>query len=199
MHIASEGFHPNTFTTREAGIIKKAMSLIEEKRLRAAPLLYFFEDFQRYLVLRFAGLTNEQGHVLYLNINRELLAAESEFFGHQSGVTFDLRKITLRAITLGAEHVVFAHNHPGGNVEPSDADLRHLEWSERSLAPLNINVLDSYVVTANGITSIKAARKSMEEARMAQYRSESEQRSLARKAKLAATRARKEAEKGMKA
>lgn len=199
MHITSEDLHPNEFTAREAGVIKKAIALIEEKRLRGRPLMYYFEDFQRYLIMRFAGLTNEQGHVLYLNIDRELLGAEKEFFGNQSSVTFDLRKIALRAITLGAEHVVFAHNHPSGNPQPSDADLRHLDWSEKALAPLSINVLDSYVVTAHGITSIKAERKRNQEEEMQRWVADNERRTVERRAKLAATRARKAAEKGVRA
>jgi DNA repair protein RadC len=190
MHITPNGFHPSTFTAREASIIKKALNLIEEKRLRDVPLLHYFEDFQWYLMLRFAGLTNEQGHVLYLNINRELLSAETEFFGNQSAVTFDLRKIALRAITLGAEHVVFAHNHPNNNPAPSAADLRHLDWSEKALAPLSINVLDSYVVTAHGITSIKKIRKENQDADMQRRieveRQRTEERRARREAKKAA-------------
>lgn len=186
---------PSVFTTEESSVIKQALSIIEEKRLRDSPVLYYFEDFQRYLVLRFAGLTNEQGHVLYLDINRRLLSAETEFFGHQSAVQWDMRKVVLRAITLGAEHVVFAHNHPNDNPTPSEGDLRHLDWSVKALQPLNINLLDSYVVTSRRITSIKDHQKQLEEARWAQRRAEDERRSIERRAKMAATRARKAAER----
>jgi len=192
-HDAAASIFPSAFTTSESEVIKKALSIIEEKRLREAPILYYFEDFQRYLVLRFAGLTNEQGHVLYLDINRHLLAAETEFFGHQSAVSWDMRKVVMRAITLGAEHVVFAHNHPTDNPTPSENDLRHLDWSVKALQPLNINLLDSYVVTSRCITSIKNYQKQLEEDRWAQRRAEDERRSAERRAKMAATRAAKRA------
>lgn len=191
---ASAPIFPSAFTPRESAVIKKALGIIEERRLRDAPLLYFFDDFQRYLVLRFAGLTNEQGHVLYLDINRRLLAAETEFIGDQSSVaSWDIRKVVLRAITLGAEHVVFAHNHPSENPIPSEDDLRHLDWSIKALQPLKINLLDSYVVTSNGITSIRGHQKRIEEARWAERAADAERRSAERRAKIAATRARKAA------
>lgn len=190
---ASASIHPSAFTTQEAEVIKKALNIIEERRLREAPILHYFEDFQRYLVLRFAGLTNEQGHVLYLNIDRRLIAAETEFFGHQSSVAWDMRKIVMRAITLGAEHVVFAHNHPSDNPTPSDGDLRHLAWSEAALRPLNINLLDSYVVTSRRITSIKDFLKQQEEAEQRRRVAEYEHRSAERRAKIAATKAAKRA------
>lgn len=184
---------PSVFTAEESSVIKQALSIIEEKRLRDAPVLYYFEDFQRYLVLRFAGLTNEQGHVLYLDINSRLLAAETEFFGHHRSVSWDMRKIVMRATTLGAEHVVFAHNHPSDNPTPSGGDLRHLAWSEAALRPLNINLLDSYVVTSRRITSIKDFLKQREEAEQRRRVAEYERRSAERRAKIAATKAAKRA------
>lgn len=185
---------PNVFTTSETALITCALNLIEEKRLKLAPVLHYMQDFERYLRLRFAGLTNEQGHTLYLNINRELLCAETEFFGDQKSVSWDIRKTVARAIQLGAEFVVVAHNHPNNNASPSDADLTHLAWFERTLEPLKITLLDSFVVTASTVTSIKTVRQQNKEreerelsAHYAREREEKRARRAARKAaKLAA-------------
>lgn len=197
---------PSVFTTHESSLIHQALSLIEQKRLRTAPVLYYFEDFERYLVLRFAGLANEQGHVLYLNINQELLAAETEFWGNQRSVTWDMRKVVLRAITLGAEYVVFAHNHPSERGTPSEEDIRHLTWSEDALRPLSIQLLDSYVVTSRGIVSIKhyrqhqaeveaRKRKLAEEMAARKRLEEYDRRRTERGDKIRAGRARKAAER----
>lgn len=184
------------FTTNETSIISMALNLLEEKKLRKGPVLRDMQEFARYLVLRFAGLSNEQGHVLYLNINHELLSADTEFLGNQSSVQWDMRRVVLRAITLGAEHVVFAHNHPGGNQEPSADDIRHLDFSERVLSPLGINLLDSFTVTSSAITSIKGARKANREAELEKDRREIIRRSDERRAKRAATKAAKQADLG---
>lgn len=96
---------PSVFSTHEESIIFAALDLIEEKRLKRGPALLNKDDFRRYLMLRFAGLTYEQGHVLYLNIDHRLLAAEVEFFGSQNSVAWDMRKVVARALSLGAEHV----------------------------------------------------------------------------------------------
>lgn len=187
--------NPSVFTTREASIISKALGIIEDRCLRNGPVLYYFDDFQRYLVMRFAGLVNEQGHCLYLDYNCRLLAAETEFFGNQGSVTWDMRKIVSKAINLGAEHVVFAHNHPGGSSTPSDADVRHLVWAAGVLEHLNINLLDSYVVTHKGITSIKKYRLLLEEAKQRERMQEYERRDAERQAKRKANRAAKLAAK----
>lgn len=185
---------PSVFSTHEESIIFAALDLIEEKRLkREGGFLLEEGDFRRYLMLRFAGLTYEQGHVLYLNNSRQLLAAEVEFFGNQNSVTWDMRKVVARALALGAEHLVFAHNHPNDSMLPSEQDLQHLDWAVSALKPLNINLLDSYVVTSFGITSIKDRKRRLDEAYQAERHEEYERRSAARKAKIAATKAAKRA------
>lgn len=180
---------PNVFTTSEAALINCALNLIEEKRLKLAPVLYYMQDFECYLRLRFAGLTNEQGHTLYLNINRELLSAETEFFGDQKSVSWDIRKTVSRAIQLGADFVVLAHNHPTNNPTPSEADLIHLEWMERTLAPLKITLLDSFVVTASTVTSIKTVRQQKREIEDREYADRRNSDRAERSARNMATRA----------
>lgn len=189
---------PSVFTTNEAALINCALNLIEEKRLKQAPVLYYMQDFERYLRLRFAGLTNEQGHTLYLNVNRELLSAEVEFFGDQKSVSWDIRKTVARAIQLGAEYVVVAHNHPNNNPQPSDADLQHLAWLEMVLEPLKLTLLDSFVVTASTVTSIKTVRTQNEERKQREqserWAKEREERSARYRATRAANQAKKAAQ-----
>jgi len=182
---------PSVFTLRESNTIRKALSIIEAKRLRDAPVLYYFEDFERYLVLRFAGLVHEEFHVLYLDSGRRLLAAEVAATGDQKSVSPNYRHIAFRAIGLGADYVVVAHNHPSDSQTPSDADVDALQWSERALGWLNIGLLDSFVVTSQGITSIKKYRQLKEEMVRREREGEWERRSEERRAKLAATRAAK--------
>lgn len=190
---ASAPVSPSVFTACEARTIKKALSIIEAKRLKEAPLLYYFEDFERYLILRFAGLLVEEFHVLYLDSSRRLLAAEAVAVGDQKSVTPNFRHVAYRAIGLGADSVVVAHNHPNDCPTPSDADLNQLQWAERALGWLNIALLDSYVVTSKRITSIKKHRERVQEFEQRERMAEYERRSAERKAKMAATRAAKRA------
>lgn len=179
---------PSVFSTHEESIIFAALDLIEEKRLKRGDVLLNENDFRRYLMLRFAGLTYEQGHVLYLNSNHQLLAAEVEFFGNQNSVMWDMRKVVARALALGAEHLVFAHNHPNDNMQPSEQDLQHLDWATSALQPLNISLVDSYVVTSWGITSIKGCKRRLDEAQLAERGAEFGRRSVGRGAKIATTK-----------
>lgn len=195
----------SVLTDYEAATVRRAMRIIERRRLKDAPLLYYFEDFERYLMLRFAGLTNEQHHVLYVDINRRLLEAQIAARGNHKSVSYDLRPIVHKAISLGADAVVFAHNHPNDNPTPSEQDVRNLRHCEKALTSMQIGLLESYVVTSRGITGIREYREQQEERdwrkreaekeRQRKERYERNKESYARAAKKrAATMARKKAE-----
>lgn len=67
-----------------------------------------------------------------------------------------LRLIAADAIALGASHVVMAHNHPGGEAEPSAADLSATRRLAQALDALGIRLVDHLVLGGGEITSLRA-------------------------------------------
>lgn len=147
-------------TPGETKLVDRALRVLEAKRLKKLPLLDNKEDLAHYLELRFAGLAIEQRHVLYLDQDGKLLEAETEAIGNQKQVMGSVRHVVQRALVLGADKVVFAHNHPTGNQTPSQADVMSLDYYEKLLGELSITLLDSFVVVPGWITSIKDYRQS---------------------------------------
>jgi DNA repair protein RadC len=56
-----------------------------------------------------------------------------------------------------AAAVIFAHNHPSGELQPSDADLRIHEQLAESGKILGLRVLDHVIVTRKGYFSFQEA------------------------------------------
>lgn len=152
-------YQPSALSDSEAKVVENALAIIEKRRLRNKPVLGDHYTLSSYLRLRFAGLNNEQMHILYLDAGFQLIEARAEFFGNQSSVEFNIRQCIFHAFLLGAPSVVFAHNHPGDNLNPSDEDIAHFEKCERILKHVGVNLLDSFVVTSRGVTSIKVMQK----------------------------------------
>ena len=59
------------------------------------------------------------------------------------------REVAKMALTLGADGVVLAHNHPGGTVRPSQADLKLTRGHERT------QLLGDLPVQALGLDSLQ--------------------------------------------
>ncbi len=62
------------------------------------------------------------------------------------------REIVKVALSLNAAAVIFAHNHPSGNPNPSNNDIKLTERLIEILEPLRIDVLDHLVVGSRVIS-----------------------------------------------
>ena len=81
------------------------------------------EDVLEYLSLSMSNLKEEAFKVIYLNSANVVLAAEDLFKGTIDQSAVYPREIIKRAFELNASGLIFVHNHPSGNLEPSQYDL----------------------------------------------------------------------------
>jgi DNA repair protein RadC len=59
------------------------------------------------------------------------------------------REVAKTALALGADGVVLAHNHPGGTVKPSQADMKLTRTLQEALALIDVTVRD-HIIVAQG-------------------------------------------------
>jgi DNA repair protein RadC len=83
---------------------------------------------------------------LFLDNRHQVLRYEELFNGTIDGASVHPREVVRRALELGAAAVIFAHNHPSGVTEPSQADLRITQRLKDALALMDIRVLDHIIV-----------------------------------------------------
>lgn len=100
----------------------------------------FFDDYMEY---------KEAFHVAYLTRENRVLAVIRVSEGGLSSTVVDARQVMQPAILLNAGCMILAHNHPSGNLKPSDAD-RNLTNKIREAAKLfDIELLDHIILTAD--------------------------------------------------
>jgi DNA repair protein RadC len=73
--------------------------------------------------------------------------------GGISGASADVRIVFAAALKANATGIILAHNHPSGQLVPSDADKYVTENMREAGKVLNIRVLDHLIVTAEGFCS----------------------------------------------
>lgn len=110
---------------------------------------------------RFAALHREAGQermlALYLRRDGSVIDEDWTDSAQAGGVDVPVRHIAARALVMGAEAIVLAHNHPGGDPNPSQQDLLATTRLERALFPFAIRVADHVIVGAGGLFSFRAA------------------------------------------
>lgn len=99
-----------------------------------------------FLAAQLRHLGHEEFAALFLDTQHRVIRFESLFRGTLDSASVYPREVARRALELGAGAVIFAHNHPSGVAEPSDADRRITERLKTALELFDIRVLDHFVV-----------------------------------------------------
>jgi DNA repair protein RadC len=88
----------------------------------------------------------EQMVVMYLSQCNEMLALYRSSSGGITGTVVDIRLILCVALKVAAVAMIIAHNHPSGNLKPSNADME-LTLKLRDAANLmDIKLLDHLII-----------------------------------------------------
>lgn len=99
----------------------------------------------------------EEFWVLALNPQKDLLAAECLFRGTVDVCLFHPRDIFRFAYRHNASTLIVAHNHPSGNLEPSDRDREVTLQLVRAARILQVPVVDHLILAGESYFSFLAA------------------------------------------
>jgi DNA repair protein RadC len=122
-------------------------------RLSGQDVLTSPEATRDYLKLRLYGSPHEIFACLFLDNRHRVIVYEELFRGTIDGASVHPREVVRRVIETNAAAVIFAHNHPSGVAEPSQADLRITQRLKEALALIDVRVLDHIIVGDGAGTS----------------------------------------------
>jgi DNA repair protein RadC len=96
----------------------------------------------------------ESFFILTLNNSNNVTGYAKISQGGITGTVVDKRIIAKYAVDNLATAVIIAHNHPSGATNFSDSDIRISKEVKAALKMLDITLLDSLVITAEGYSSM---------------------------------------------
>ena len=91
--------------------------------------------------------------VVLLDAQNRVLASEEMFRGTLTQTSVYPREVVKTALRHNAAGVIFAHNHPSGVTEPSQADQLLTSNLKQALALVDIKVLDHFIVAGGSALS----------------------------------------------
>jgi DNA repair protein RadC len=104
-----------------------------------------------YLRLHLSGLAHEVFFALWLDAQNRLILAEELFRGTLTHTSVYPREVVKRALTHNAAAIIFAHNHPSGSADASDADKELTRRLKKALALIDVKVLDHFIVAGKSV------------------------------------------------
>ena len=99
-----------------------------------------------YLSAQLRGYSYEVFACLFLDNQHRVILLEEMFRGTIDGASVYPREVAKRALFHNAAAVIFAHNHPSGINEPSQADKHITEKLKQGLDLFDIRVLDHFII-----------------------------------------------------
>jgi len=134
-------------------IIHQALQILS-RRICNGQSLTSSKDTKDYLKLKLGTLQREVFAVLFLTNQHSVIAYEEMFQGTLDGAAVYPREVVKRALHHNAAAVIFAHNHPSGVCEPSNADVSITSRLKDALNLIETRVLDHIVVGFDEVISL---------------------------------------------
>ncbi len=110
------------------------------------PLLQSSKQAAEIVIPLLRDLNHEVFCVLYLNQASRLLRHEIVSSGGLTGTVADIRIILKNALLHNANQLIVAHNHPSGNLQPSNADKELTRKLRDAATSMDIKLLDHLIV-----------------------------------------------------
>jgi DNA repair protein RadC len=128
-------------TALELGKRRKIEEVIDRKKIESSKDV--FQIFSSIV----GDLPYEEFWILLLNRSNRIIGRTKISQGGISGTVTDIRIILKIALDNMASSIILCHNHPSGNLIPSDSDVSITEKLKEGGKLMDINVLDHIIVS----------------------------------------------------
>ena len=120
---------------RKRALIKKDLNQIRSSSDANDLILPYFID-----------LNHEEFFCIFLNRANKVLKVDQISKGGVSGTVTDVRIIFKNAVLVTASGVIVAHNHPSGNLNPSESDVKITRKIKEAGEILDVQLLDHLII-----------------------------------------------------
>lgn len=134
-------------TSLEIGRRKALQQALKKEKISSS------KDAYNILQPIIGDLMIEEFWVIYLSRSNKILSKEKISQGGITGTMVDNRLIFKHAIELNAVSLIISHNHPSGNIQPSNSDIQITHEIKKAGNLLNITLIDHLIVTQTSFFS----------------------------------------------
>jgi DNA repair protein RadC len=94
-----------------------------------------------------SDLIHEEFWVLFLNRSNKVIGKYKLSQGGLSGTVTDVRVVMKKSIEFLASGIIVCHNHPSGNINPSESDTKVTQKIKEAGSIMDIQLLDHVIIS----------------------------------------------------
>ncbi|MEP4533598.1 MAG: DNA repair protein RadC [Cyclobacteriaceae bacterium] len=125
----------------------------KETETTKKPVIKSSEQAYEYLKPEMLDLAHEEFWVILLKRNNEIIRKDRISIGGVSGTVVDAKIIMRKALDELASNIILMHNHPSGNLKPSQSDIQLTKKLKEAGRLMDIPILDHIIFTDQGFFS----------------------------------------------
>lgn len=110
------------------------------------------EDILRRIWTHHMGYV-EEFFALFVNCSNRVMGWAKISMGGQNGTVADPKVIFQVALKANASHIILAHNHPSGNLEPNQTDIALTQKMKNAGTLLDLPILDHLILSSESYYS----------------------------------------------
>lgn len=122
---------------------------LEEKSNYNRQLIDGVKTVADYFAAKFLYETNESVYALFLDNKNGVIDCRLISSGIVNATDICIRQLAETSLRCGASSIILAHNHPDGNIKPSNEDIQSTGSIKKALGLVGVTLLD-HVVVGNG-------------------------------------------------
>ena len=123
-----------------------------QPQINDAKIISSSEDAYNILIEHFPKNTialQERFVALYLNRANQFLGVYQLSKGGITGTVVDIKILLSIALKIAASNIIIAHNHPSGNLKPSNADIELTNRIVKACSYIDVILLDHLIISPN--------------------------------------------------
>nr|WP_298930713.1 JAB domain-containing protein [uncultured Erythrobacter sp.] len=101
-------------------------------------------------------IQRERFHAIFLDSRRAYITDAAMGAGRSAFLKLRMRDLFGKALSVGAQGLIIAHNHPSGDCRPSEIDIKATHRLNEIGQALDIELLDHLIITETALYSMRA-------------------------------------------
>lgn len=136
-------------------LLREIMAYCLKERYKHQSIISHRRDIEEYLRFHFGHRRDEYVAALFLDNANHVLSTPIVAEGTVNQCAVYPRTVIELALRSGAASMILAHNHPGGGLNPSEADWQITERLAQAGRLLDIPLLDHIIISRHRVISLR--------------------------------------------
>lgn len=139
-------------------IVDMVLKACVKKKIEKKDVINCFNDVIEYCKIHMKNIKNEELRVIFIDSSNHIIGDKVMQKGTVDSVHIYPREILKKCLDYGAKGIILIHNHPSGDVTPSESDILSTKRLIESCNVFDVKLIDHIITGGDHYSSFRALK-----------------------------------------